>query len=177
MKLTNAEKLILVMLSDITEKLHIDHGIDPKLVKSAIHSGNAWGLDWKYPGLGPTDQAAPAAANEVTNILEMWTYIEEAYKELSSDDKTRVKTEAGLSGPPRFSGFDRDGELQFNNIAYFLIYDLKLFKKFKLDTLDATSPMLPGYKKMVKVWETVKPELAGVSLNAGQLVKILSVLK
>ena len=173
MKLSNAEKLILVMLSDITEKLHIDHGIDPKLVKSAIHSGNAWGLDWKYPGLGESDEPAPATAQEVTNLLEMWTYIEEAYKTLNSDEKSRVKAEAGLSGPPRFGGFDRDGELELNNIAYFLIYDLKLFKRFKLDTLDAVTPKLPEYKRLYKVWSSVKPLLAGEGLSADQLIKIL----
>ncbi|HSH71433.1 MAG TPA: YfbU family protein [Methylophilaceae bacterium] len=177
MKLTNAEKLILVMLSDITEKLHIDHGIDPKLVKSAIHSGNTWGLDWKYPGLGKTDQAAPAIANEITDILEMWTYIEEAYKDLTSDEKSRVKIDAGLSGPPRFSGFDGDSELEFHKIAYFLIYDLKLFKKFKMDTVDAPGPKMPEYKRMFKIWGSVKPNLAGLSLNANQLVEILKVAK
>lgn len=173
MKLSNAEKLILVMLSDISEKLHIDHGIDAKLVKSAIHSDNLWGLDWKYPGLGTTDKPAPAAVNDITHILEMWSYIEEGYKELTSDEKTRVKNDAGLSGPPRYVGFDRDLEQEFDSIANFLIYDLKMFKKFKHDSDDSRGAKMPDYKKMLKVFETIKPELGLRHLNPVQLVSIL----
>jgi uncharacterized protein YfbU (UPF0304 family) len=174
MKLTNAEKLILVMLSDITEKLRIEDGIDPKLIKSAIHSGNTWGIDWKYPGFGATDKAAPAIANEITDILEMWTYIEEGYKVLSSDDKTKVKAAAALSGPPRFAGFDPNFEAEFYNIAYFLIYDLKMFKKFKGDTLDARGPKMDMYRKMHKVWYAIKPTLANQNLSVDQLTEILA---
>ena len=48
MKLTNPEKLILIMLSEIYKKLDIQDGIDPKFVESAIYSDNTWGFEWKY---------------------------------------------------------------------------------------------------------------------------------
>ena len=174
MKLSNAEKLILVMLSDITEKLHIDHGIDPKLIKSAIHSGNTWAIDSKYPGLGEAEETMPPLVSEITNILEMWTYIEEGYKELGGDDKALVKTSAGLANAPRYNGFDRDTEAREYNIAYFLIYDLKLFKKFKHDDASVRGAKMATYQAMYKVWETIKPTLKDEYLNARQLISILT---
>jgi hypothetical protein len=46
MKLSDGEKLILIMLSDVYEKLEIEGEINPKFVKSAIGSGHPWGLKW-----------------------------------------------------------------------------------------------------------------------------------
>lgn len=174
MKLSNAEKLILVMLSDITEKLHIEHGIDPKLVKSAIHSGNTWAIDLKYPGLGKADESIPPAVTEVTDILEMWTYIEESYKELSGEEKTRVKFAAGLTNAPRYTGFDRDSEQKLYDIAFFLIYDLKLFKKFKHDDDAPRGARMDTYRSLLGKWQPIKPTLQQPLLSADQLISILA---
>jgi hypothetical protein len=38
MKLSNAERLILVMLSDLYKKLDIKDGIDPEFVQAAIYT-------------------------------------------------------------------------------------------------------------------------------------------
>jgi len=51
MELGNAEKLILMMLCNIHEKLDIKGEIDPKFMRSAIQSGNLWGLEWEYLGI------------------------------------------------------------------------------------------------------------------------------
>jgi len=48
MKLSDSEKLILVMLAEIHKHLGIEGGIDPDFVQEAIHSGNVWGLQWQY---------------------------------------------------------------------------------------------------------------------------------
>lgn len=46
MKLSDGEKLILLMVSDIYEHLGLewDTGLDPSLIKSAIHEDQMWGL-------------------------------------------------------------------------------------------------------------------------------------
>ena len=51
MKPTNSEKLILVMLSEIHEKLCIKNGVNTKLVTNAIYSQNTWALSWDLPGI------------------------------------------------------------------------------------------------------------------------------
>ena len=42
-KLSDGEKLILLMLCELQEKLNIKSETDTKLVKEAIFSGNVWG--------------------------------------------------------------------------------------------------------------------------------------
>jgi uncharacterized protein len=46
MKLSDGEKLILLMISDIYDHLGIElnTGLDPRLIKSAIHEDQMWGL-------------------------------------------------------------------------------------------------------------------------------------
>src|ERR1039458_7871123 len=49
MKLSQGEKLILLMLCEIQEHLKIEGGTNTKLIQEAILSGNLWGLDWGLP--------------------------------------------------------------------------------------------------------------------------------
>jgi len=51
MEITNTEKHILVMLTEIYKALKIDGEIDPQFVQNAIFTDNSWGLEWKYTGL------------------------------------------------------------------------------------------------------------------------------
>jgi len=90
MKLSEGERLILFMLSEIYEHLGIQTGIDPKFVQSAICDGHAWGLKRKYPGLFNVDEADQSVISEVSNILEMWSFLESSYDQLSVADKARL---------------------------------------------------------------------------------------
>jgi hypothetical protein len=59
MKLSG-EKLILVMLCELYHELKVKGDIDAKFVKSAINSGNLWGLKSRYHGvfsIGEPDSA------------------------------------------------------------------------------------------------------------------------
>ena len=51
MTLTDGEKLILLMLTDIYDKLGVQGEIDPQFVRSAIFDNMLWGLSWKYSGI------------------------------------------------------------------------------------------------------------------------------
>jgi hypothetical protein len=48
MKLSDGEKLILLMLSEVFEKLKVEGSIDPALVKNAIFHDHPWALKWEY---------------------------------------------------------------------------------------------------------------------------------
>ena len=92
MKLSDGEKLILIMLSEIYQRLEIKSDIDPAFVQDAIHTGNIWGLDWEYTGIfHGTDRDDPPALHEAVEIMDMWDNIEDAYEHLSDEDKERVK--------------------------------------------------------------------------------------
>src|ERR1051326_4132312 len=109
MHLTDGEKLILVMLSDIHERLGIENSVDPKFVKAAIHSGNTWALEWQFPGIFDPSDPPREVVSEVVDILGMWSSIELAYKRLPVEDQERVKAEA-KSLDATFRGFDGNNE-------------------------------------------------------------------
>jgi uncharacterized protein YfbU (UPF0304 family) len=174
MKLSDSEKLILIMLSEIYEKLQLDGEIDPKLIKSAIFSGNTWGINWQYSGIPFEDDDTPEIVKEVVNILDMWSFIEDSYENLSEKDKLLVEKEAKPFGKdPKFRGFDGNNETYQMGIAMFLIDDLNRFQKYKGRDLNSHSPSIDTYRRMYTVFEPMRLELMGDLLNAKQLIQIL----
>lgn len=174
MKLSNSEKLILVMLCEIYEKLGIKGEIDPDFVKSAIYSGNTWGLDWQYSGLVNSDDAQPAIREEVVDILDMWSFIEDSYSRLSGDDQARVETEAAPFGKnPRFGGFDGNNESDHIGVARFLIEDLGRFSGFKNRELNSHMPSLDGHRRMYGAFKAIRHTLTGGLMGPDSLIAIL----
>ena len=110
MKLSDGEKLILVMLSEIHDKLKIENGIDPIFVKSAIEQGHVWALQWRYRGIPfeSRDDDTPDTALAVVDILAMWDILESSCKKLSPEEKERVETDAAPFGHDvTFRGFEQ----------------------------------------------------------------------
>ena len=107
MKLTNSEKLILLMLSDLYEHLNEKSrcDIDPKFVKEAILSDNTWGFEWQYPVFFESAGTDPIEVNDVQNTLDMWLLIEVCFEKLSVADKTRLLELSPHYGEnPKFPG-------------------------------------------------------------------------
>ncbi|MCD8497657.1 MAG: hypothetical protein LRZ85_05960 [Alphaproteobacteria bacterium] len=50
-KLDDGSKLILVMLSELYEKMNVKGEIEPSFIKSVIYDGQYWALKWQYPGI------------------------------------------------------------------------------------------------------------------------------
>lgn len=175
MKLTNPEKLILIMLSEIYEKLGVDGSseIDPKFIKNAIYTDNTWGIDWEYSGLltGSSD-AEPAEVGEVVNYLDMWDFIESSYEELDAQQQKDVaeKVEARV----KFRGFDGNNESEYMSIAKFLIVDLGRFQKFKgRENLNSHSPTIGIYRRMYLAFEPIRRTLTSGLMDVDQLVLVL----
>ncbi|HDL7690456.1 TPA: YfbU family protein [Yersinia enterocolitica] len=178
MKLTNPEKLTLVMLSEIYEKLGINGGdnIDPNFIKEAIYSDNTWGLDWKYSGIfyDKTDPNPPEVT-EVVDILDMWSFIEESYEQLSADEKNELVAKADPFGKHvKFSGFDGNNETKHLSIADFLINELDRFSRFEGRDLNSHAPSLATYDRMYKVFEPIRNTLVGHGLDVDELAAILN---
>jgi len=75
MKLSDGEKLILLMLSEVFQKLRVEGSVDPGLVKNAISHDQSWVLKREYDrvlGSGKNNDSA----NQVIDILNMWTITE-----------------------------------------------------------------------------------------------------
>jgi uncharacterized protein YfbU (UPF0304 family) len=175
MKLSDGEKLILIMLSEIHEKLKIENGVDTGMVKEAIYSGNLWGLKSGMSGIFHDYEATEEVLREAVDVLDMWSFIERDYEPLSPADKERVEKEVGPLGKNvRFSGFDGNGEAEYIGIARFLIDQLDRFEIFKGRDLNAHMPTIEAHRRMLKVFEPLRKTLADGRLSADDITEILT---
>jgi hypothetical protein len=76
MKLSDSEKLILLMLSEVFQKLKVEGSIDPALVKNAISLDHPWALKWEYDRVSALSGKNDPAESQAVDILNMWTLIE-----------------------------------------------------------------------------------------------------
>jgi uncharacterized protein len=161
MKLTDGEKLILMMLSEIHNHLKIENGIDPKFVQSAIHSGNTWGITWRYPGIFDGTSPTPPIVHDIVDILDMWQIIESSYTALSPEDKAFLANEAHPFGKePMFNGFDGNNDSERIGITRFLIEDLERFPSFKDRELNSHYiDSTDSYHRMLKVFVPLRSSL------------------
>jgi uncharacterized protein YfbU (UPF0304 family) len=173
MTLTDPEKLILMMLSEIHEHLKIKSGTDAKFVQSAILSGNTWGLYWRFIGIFEGRGDTPAAVKQVLDILEMWEAIEISYEKLDAGKKELIAAR-NLADDVRFRGFDGNHEAEQLGIAHFLIDDLARFTHFKGRDLNSHLPYsLAPNERMLSVFKRhpVSPER--FKMNAAQIIEML----
>ena len=175
MKLTNAEKLTLTMLADLHEKLEIDK-VNTKLLKNAIYSNNTWALSWEMPGIvGDSQEPTPPAVTLVVDVLDMWTFIEEAYEGFDSAQKTQLETEADSLGRyVEFSGFDGNNESELMGIANFLVDEMKRFTRFAGRDLNSHSPVIDGYRRMLEKFNAIRPNLLSRRLSVAELAEVLN---
>jgi translation elongation factor TU len=115
MKLSDGEKLIILMLSELYEKLGVEGEIEPDFIKSAIFGNQLWGLKWKYSGIPFEESEDPEVVKEVVDILDMWSFIEYAYSRLTEAEKKQLEIDAAPFGKePKFRGFDGNHEGEMN---------------------------------------------------------------
>ncbi len=116
MKLSDGEKLILVMLSEIYKKLDIQGEIDHKLVLTSIFNNKAWGLKWEYGGLFNSPEDNSPVVQETCDILDMYRWIRAGYARLSDAEKARVKKETTHWAEfVEFKGFDANNDEHFRS--------------------------------------------------------------
>lgn len=148
MKMSDGEKLIALMLCDIYDKFEIkgETGIKPSLIKRAIQSEKTWVINEAYK---ISSSSRPEEAEEVSQIMDMWSNIEASYEELNKKDQNEVKE---LAREPKFDGFDGNNESEYKSIAEYFINDLDLFCEFKNRELNSHGARLKSYKDMLSVY-------------------------
>ncbi len=176
MKLSDGEKLIIVMMCDIYKTLNMKGTVDPDLVRSAIQSGDLRELQSELQEAFNDPSNAPAI--EVGEILAMWSAIERGYKRLTPEEKDQVEAEAGpLGRGVRFSGFDRNAEREHHDIAHFLIEEVGRFERFQGRKLDSHMPALDGYRRMLRVYAPMRPEAGDAKLSVRQIIALANAEK
>jgi uncharacterized protein len=170
MQLSDAERLTLLMLCDIYEKLGITDSFDPAFVRKTIMNGDTWALDWAYAGLSAARETTEDQVHDVTEILEMWDRIERSYERLDADGQERVK-QAHRGYPPTFSGFDGNHETTEIGVADLLVNDMNRWERFKGRDLNAHMPTRDMHRRML---EAFGPYKSVGQLMADQLVELLN---
>lgn len=176
-KISDGEKLSLLMLCQISKKLEVTDEIDPDFIESVIYGGHYWGLRWKYSGIfhGHTDK--DRVVSEVVDILDMWDFLELGFKKLSKADKKQlVEKKLLFSEDFTFPGFDHNNESEYVGVATFLIEKLERFSGFKERAhLNSHRPTLSQYCSMLRVFLPIRKTLVGRGgLSLSHYVAILS---
>lgn len=176
MKLSDGEKLILVMLADICKHLRIKGAVDPVLVHEAMYGGHAWGLRMEYPDILGATETEPSIVRETIDILDMWRHIEADWAKLSKSDRKLVAAEVERIGrKPRFLGFDGNNESDHLSVAHFVIEQLGMFESLKGRDLNCHAPSLNDHQRMLRVFERVRRTSTGPTepMSASQLTEVL----
>lgn len=175
-KFSDGEKLLAIMMRDIYKHLKLKGEIDPDFVGEVIWGGHYWAPKWEMQGLFHDYEDNPQDVSFVVDVLDMWTFVERAYENLSKKDKERVEKEAAPFGKyVQFAGFDGNNESSCIGIARFLIEKMNRFSQYKGRNLNSHAPTIAVYRRMLSVFEPMRTKLVGTELGASQLIQILKV--
>jgi len=176
MEMTNAEKLMFEMLSEIHETLKIKKGVNTKLLKEAIYSDNTWAIDWEMPGIiQDKKEENPPEVKYVVDVLDMWSFLEEGYTALTSEGNKELAAKAGIFGKNvKFTGFDKNNESKLYSIAYFLVNEMGRFQQFKGRELNSHLPTTGMYKRMLSIFLPIRKNLVGRTLSIDEMTEILN---
>jgi|tagenome__1003787_1003787.scaffolds.fasta_scaffold20943806_2 uncharacterized protein YfbU (UPF0304 family) len=174
MKLSDGEKLIILMLADLQKALNVKGEIDGNFVSQAINRDKLWAINWQYQSIPFEPEDDPPAVKQTADILDMWMSIEEAYADLSEADKKRVAIEAEPFGTNvRFEGFDANHEDHYA-IARFLVEDMQRFKYYGKRELNSHHSSVPAYLRMYRIFELMRRGLGNRRrLNANEIIHLL----
>lgn len=175
MKISDGEKLILLMLSELYDSLNVTGEVEPDFIRSAIISDKLWSIPWKYPGIPFENTETPQIVSDVLDILDMWSCIEYSYDQLSAEDKHKLEVEASPFGfNPKFLGFDGNSETEYLGTASFIVNRLDRFEEFKGRNFNSHCPLLETYNRMLSLYATIQSNLfMGSVLSVSQLIGLL----
>jgi hypothetical protein len=177
-KLSDGEKLILVMLGDIYKKLGIkknESEIDGDFVQHCVFDNQPWALSWKYTGIFQGENDDPPVVRETADILTMYRALEHSYENLSQAEKDELKQKAGYNfSYIKYQGFDGNNDPHIS-VAAFLVNHLDRFDELKggRERLNSHShTTLPKYRRMLPVYDSLGFPQNGYTVD--QLLKIIS---
>jgi len=169
---TNEQKLIILMLADIAEKLGADAHFDPKLVAKAISYDSAWMLPFKYD-MVLTEEQTPPDVTFVINVLDMFDFLESSVEELPESEKVEIAAAPGGSSL-KFCGFDGNNEGSYMSIATHLTKDLDLFDRFKDRYLNSHCPRVGAYSRMYTTFDRIRPNIVLREMTKEEVMSVIA---
>ncbi|WP_052721941.1 YfbU family protein [Pseudomonas synxantha] len=157
MEFSNQQKLIITLLTDIHSHLEIESDIDPDFVQRMVSSGQGWALGWKYPGLFEDLGDDPEGVKYVADVLEMWSVLEESFKNLDAAGLKALADTSPHSGKDvKFPGFDGNNEHRYLHIARIFVEDLDRWSEFTGRIVNSHMPTTDGYRRMLEVFDEIR---------------------
>lgn len=154
------QKLTLLMLADIHEKLEIKHSVDPAFVREMVLSGELWAVAEAYPRFfRSSDVESPECLEFVRDTLFMWDDVETAYDALTEQQKQKVSQLLGMGRvdyPGFFVGFSKSHEPVEHRVSHVLMNLIGVVPNFGGRSLDAHSSWLPQYREMLDVYREME---------------------
>lgn len=149
MKLTDGERLIVVMLAEVMEALKLNREIDPSLIKTLACNHDDWAIKYKYSALAGSEAPSDADVKETNDLLWMWGIIESGISKLGGTEAEEAK---GWHWA-RFHGFDANHDPHYG-IAHTLLNHLDAFSDLKDHALNSHSQgSLPRYRAMYEKFD------------------------
>jgi uncharacterized protein YfbU (UPF0304 family) len=172
---TNAEKLMIWLLTEILKGQKGYDGQDRiNLIQEAIYGGHFWALDWELTGVMHDHADSRKSVSLVRDTLDMWSFIERAYKGFSVADRKRIETAVGPLGEnPKFSGFDGNNETEYMGITRFFVEKMGRFGYFKGRDFNSHFPVVERYRQMTAKFEPMQTSLAGRELSVSEVIELL----
>lgn len=170
MKLSDGERLIVVMLAEVMESMGLNREINPELVKTLAYNGHDWAISEEYAGLFAENEDEPEVVKETRDILWMWEIIEGAIGDLEGDQAN----EARQWRHAQFRGFDGNNDSHYG-VAGVFVNDLKRFSEFAGRDLNSHSQAsLPRYREMYAKFDAYIAEGKDPSLSFDDLKDLCS---
>ena len=173
--LTAGDKLNFLLLRDIAKHLKVDTNTNLDFMSEVIYGGHYWAPTWEMQGLFHDHADRPADVSLVVNVLDMWSFVEEALEKLPPEDLDKIKA-ANHGFLPQFDGFDGNNETDLMGIAQFFVQTMNRFQRFKGREFNSHAQVAGRYRRMAKAFEPMRSTLAHRrQLSANQILELLNV--
>lgn len=174
-RFSDGEKMLMLMMGDVFKALKIkDPESNPDFLAEVIYGGHYWAPKWDMQGVFHDHVDNPDDVRHVVDVLDMWSFIEEAYESFDTAEKAAVAEQAGPRGKHvQFTGFDGNNELSQMSIARFLVQKMGRFERFKKRDFNSHYPTYDRYKRMFELFEPMRAGLIGHGLSVDQVVTLL----
>ncbi|WP_346380800.1 YfbU family protein [Acidithiobacillus sp.] len=170
-RFSDGEKMLILMMGDLFKALNIEnHDSNPNFLAKVIYGGHYWAPKWDMQGVFHDHVDDPQDVSYVVDILDMWSFVEEAYERLNHEQKAAIMAEATNV---KFLGFDGNHEINKMSIASFLVDEMERFSRFKGRDMNSHHPTEARYRRMLAAFEPMRASLAGGGLNVQQLTALL----
>lgn len=174
-RFSDGEKVLVMMVRDVIKALNIKYPeSNPDLLAETIYGGHYWAPKWEMQGIFHDHVDSERNLRHVVDVLDMWTFIEEAYAGFSDAEKKTIAKQVGPLGEHvQFTGYDANGEAGKMSIAQFLVEQLGRFSRFKGRDFNSHHPNADRYQRMFELFEPMRKKLIGHGLSVEQVVTLL----